>query len=121
MPECVPAEAIHSGQAVAAKLARAGDAPVSGLAQARERYGTLEATRERWEKAVADLRAEHGRLRAEVAALRSRRDHLTAGIEAVRDEGLVARPSSSDRGNGARPEHVCAGRGVQTGVAWAHG
>ncbi len=38
---------------------------------------------------MANLQAEHGRLRAEVAALKSRRDGLAAAIETVCDEGLA--------------------------------
>ena len=80
------------------------------MAQALERYGTLEATRERWEEAVADLRTEHGRLRAEVAALRTRRDHLTAAIEAVRDEGLAQVRAAADA---ARTEVVTLAAGFR--------
>jgi hypothetical protein len=74
---------------VATKLGLSGDGLAAGLARALERHGTLEAARRESERAVNDLLAEHGRLRATVAELRSRRERLTAAIAGVRDAGIA--------------------------------
>jgi chromosome segregation ATPase len=94
--ERVPVKAVRSWQVVAVKLGLTADTLPAGLAQALEQHGTLEAVRHQWQEAVADLRAEHGRLQAEVGALHTRRDHLTAAIAAVSDEGIARVRATAD-------------------------
>ena len=85
----ITAEAVGTWQAIAAKLGLADEALATGLARALEEHGSLEAARKAWSAAVAEHRAEHGKLTAEVGALRRERDGLTAAIVAVREAGIA--------------------------------
>ncbi len=80
---------VEAWQAAAAKAGLTGHALATGLARALEQHGSLEAARQAWSAAVANLRVEHTKITAEVAALRHEREDLTAAIGAVRDAGIA--------------------------------
>ena len=61
----------------------------TGLAHALAQHGTLEATRQAWAGAVAQLRDEHGKLAQGGAVLRAERDGITAAIGAARKTGIA--------------------------------
>ena len=80
---------VAAWQAAEPKPGLTGEALAPGLARGLEQHGPLEAARQAWSAAVANLRVEHTKITAEVAALRRERDGLGADLDAVRDAGIA--------------------------------
>lgn len=108
---------VEAWQAVAAKLGLADEALATGLGHALEEQGSLEAVRRAWAAAVAKLRAEHGKLTGEVAALLRERDGLTAAIAAVRDAGIAQLRETADTAAGEVRRAAAEFAGTQTRAA----
>ena len=87
---------VEAWQTAATKAGLTAETLATGLARALEQHGTLEATRQTWAGAVAQLRVEHGKLTQEVAALQAERDGITAAIASVRKHGIAEIRSVAD-------------------------